>query len=190
MDCKNSGRASINSSLAAPRTTPTMTPASSRRSVCCTPLASSSVNNTPATAPAKAPKVTPSFAINSVASGDTPNNTRLRATPSEAPEALPNRYGSASGLRNRPWATAPAKPSKAPATQAPSVRGRRMSHTICHATGSLTARNTLSNPVLPTPAPNTSKAMASASNISATALARWFIMAWRPPALCRPGNAP
>ena len=51
-------------------------------------------------------------------------------TASDAPEAEPSRKGSASGLRNRPCASAPASPSKAPVSQAPSVRGARIWPTI------------------------------------------------------------
>jgi hypothetical protein len=53
--------------------------------------------------------------------------TMPMATPKLAPEALPNKYGSANGFLNSPWANAPAKPNKAPAKQAPKVRGKRMS---------------------------------------------------------------
>ena len=56
--------------------------------------------------------------------------TRLMVTPSAAPEAVPSRYGSARGLRNTPCAIPPARPSKAPANQAPTLRGRR----ICQST--------------------------------------------------------
>ena len=93
---------------------------------------------------------------------------KASATASAAPEALPSRNGSASGLRNSPCATAPASPSSAPASQAPSVRGRRMSHTICHATASWRARSTLSKPVLPTLAPSARPKTASASSASAS----------------------
>jgi hypothetical protein len=57
--------------------------------------------------------------------------------------------GSASGLRNSPCATAPARPSSAPASQAPRVRGRRMSHTICQATGSSACAARCQNPCCP-----------------------------------------
>jgi hypothetical protein len=53
--------------------------------------------------------------------------TMPMATPKLAPEALPNKYGSAKGFLNRPCAKAPAKPNKAPAKHAPNVRGNRMS---------------------------------------------------------------
>ena len=65
--------------------------ASSRRSVCCTPLASSSVSSTAATAPTKAAPVSPMRANALVASGDTPNSIIASATPSDAPDALPSR---------------------------------------------------------------------------------------------------
>jgi hypothetical protein len=53
--------------------------------------------------------------------------TMPSATPKLAPDALPSKYGSANGFLNKPWAKAPANPSKAPAKQAPKVRGNRMS---------------------------------------------------------------
>ena len=120
-------------SFSAPSTTPTITPASSSRSVCCAPRASASVSSTAATAPRKAAPVRPSRTTHCVACAEKPKKVSARATPRPAPEALPSRYGSASGLRNRPCATAPANPSSAPAHHAPSVRGSRISHTICQA---------------------------------------------------------
>jgi hypothetical protein len=62
--------------------------------------------------------------------GDTSSWLRMTmpmATPKLAPDALPNKKGSANGFLNKPWAKAPAKPSKAPAKHAPKVRGNRMS---------------------------------------------------------------
>ena len=53
---------------------------------------------------------------------------RLKVTPSAAPEAVPSKYGSASGFLNTPCAIAPARPNIAPANHAPRVRGRRMSY--------------------------------------------------------------
>ena len=91
MACMMSGVSSKISDVVAPSTTPTTTPASSRRSVCCTPLASSKVSSTAATAPMKAAPVSPMRANALVASGDTPNSIIASATPSDAPEALPSK---------------------------------------------------------------------------------------------------
>ena len=162
--CMMSGVSSKISDVTAPNTTPTTTPASSRRSVCCTPLASASVSSTAATAPTNAAPVNPSLASHCVANGDTPNSAIASATPSDAPEALPSKYGSASGLRNSPCATAPAKPSNAPASQAPTVRGKRISQTISMACGSRCMLATDSKPVLPTVTPSKSKPHDAASS--------------------------
>ena len=89
--CKDSGTSSVISEANAPSTTPTITPASSRRRVCCTPRASSSVSSTAATAPAKAAPVRPRRCSHSVANGLTPNSASTTATPRVAPEALPSR---------------------------------------------------------------------------------------------------
>ena len=91
MACMISGASIMISELIAPSTTPTITPASNRRKVCCTPRASSSVSSTAATAPAKAAPVRPRRTNHCAANGDTPNKTSASATPSEAPEALPSR---------------------------------------------------------------------------------------------------
>ena len=91
MACKVSGEAMVTRSRPAPSTTPTITPASSRRSVCCTPLASVSVSTTPSTAPAKAAPVRPRRTSHCVANGEVPNKASAKATPSAAPEALPSK---------------------------------------------------------------------------------------------------
>ena len=176
MDGMMSGAASVMRSLTAPSTTPTITPASSSRRVCCTPRASCSVSSTANTAPTKAAPVRPSLASHTVA-GATPNKARAEATPSDAPEALPSRNGSASGLRNSPCATAPARPSKAPASQAPRLRGRRMSHTMRAAKGSSARRSTLSKPVLPTLAPSPASSTESTIKPSNSKAARWRAVA-------------
>ena len=121
MACSESGDKSSTMWVMAPSTTPTTTPASSKRSVCCTPRANTSVSITANTAPTKAAPVKPKRTKNSVANGLPPNNANATATPNEAPEALPSKYGSANGLRNNPCANAPANPSKAPAAQGVSV---------------------------------------------------------------------
>ncbi|MNX33663.1 hypothetical protein D3C86_638930 [compost metagenome] len=171
-------------SLAAPSTTPTITPASSSRRVCCTPRASVSVSSTAATAPTKAAPVSPRRITHCVLVTEPPNSISASATASDAPEALPSRYGSASGLRNRPCATAPASPSSAPASHAPRVRGRRMSHTICSATGSCRADSRLWKPVLPMPRPKSSSAAPSTSRPAPSSSTR------RRCAECMPLTAP
>ena len=163
------------SELIAPNTTPTTTPANNKRKVCCTPRAKASVKKTATTAPINAAPVSPNRTTHSVANGLTPNTANATATPSEAPEALPSKNGSASGLRNNPCATAPAKPSKAPANQAPKVRGARISQTICAAAGSASCLNIsqiLSNPVLPTAKPVTSNTAVKPSKHAPTCPAR------------------
>ncbi|MPN12665.1 hypothetical protein SDC9_159984 [bioreactor metagenome] len=133
--------------------------------------------------------------------GATPSHAMASAPPSVAPDALPSRYGSASGLRNSPCATAPASPSKAPAIHAPMVRGKRISVTICRAMGSSRSRIRLSNPVLPTAAPTaiSSRLASSSANISQTARWRLDATAWCSDmematlelmALCPPGIGP
>ena len=118
MACSDSGENSSTRCVMAPSTTPTTTPASSRRSVCCTPRESSSVSSTASTAPANAAPVSPRRTQTLLENTLTaiplfimlapsmppapPMAARAMATPSEAPEALPSRKGSASGLRNRP----------------------------------------------------------------------------------------
>ena len=57
------------------------------------------------------------------------------AAPSAAPEAVPSTYGSASGLRSRPWNVAPATASPVPTTIAVRTRGSRRSMTIASAVG-------------------------------------------------------
>ena len=89
--CKSCGCISKISELAAPSTTPTTTPASSRRSVCCTPRASTKVKNTAPVAPAKAAPVKPSWASHSSEAGDTPKSVSATHTPSDAPAALPSK---------------------------------------------------------------------------------------------------
>ena len=147
--CKESGVNKSTKCVMAPSTTPTTTPASKRRSVCCTPCESASVSSTASTAPANAAPVSPRrtntlpentltvallfIMVPPSMPAPPPIAASASATPSDAPEALPSKYGSASGLRNSPCATAPASPNSAPATHAPSVRGRRISHTIWRA---------------------------------------------------------
>jgi hypothetical protein len=105
-------------------------------------LASSKVSNTANQAPTNAQPVRPKRQAHCAAieaSADhckPPHKPSIKAivTPNVAPDALPSKYGSAKGLRNKPCAKAPAKPSKAPANQAPKVRGNRISCTMlsCH----------------------------------------------------------
>ena len=52
------------------------------------------------------------------------------AAPRAAPDAVPRMYGSARGLRIRPWSVAPATASPAPTSMAVRTRGTRRSHTI------------------------------------------------------------
>jgi len=153
--------------------------------VCCTPLANNKVNKTAKTAPAKAAPVKPSrtqtllentltatplfIMLPKPSMPPLPSAANASATPKEAPEALPNKNGSASGLRNKPCATAPASPSRAPAAHAPSVRGKRISQTICcamavaagSACGFSKGCSKFSKPVLPTPMPSTVSSVAS-----------------------------
>ena len=139
MACSTCGCSSEINDVTAPSTTPTTTPANNRRSVCCTPRASSSVSTTASTAPTKAAPVRPKPSQAVMAQALPPHKLKYTPTPSDAPEALPSKYGSASGLRNRPCATAPARPSKAPPSHAPKLRGKRMSHTIWRDTASAPA---------------------------------------------------
>jgi hypothetical protein len=131
--------------VAAPSTTPTTTPDNNKRSELDTPRANVKVNNTAKMAPQKADPVKPNrinqseekilpapterIMLASIATCVIP--VTKAATPNEAPLADPNKYGSANGLRNKPCATAPANPSNAPAAQAPTLRGKRICHTIC-----------------------------------------------------------
>ena len=219
MACSDSGENSSTRCVMAPSTTPTTTPASSRRSVCCTPRESSSVSSTANTAPRKAapvrPRRTQALLENTLTApppfimlapsmpAPPPIAASASATPSEAPEALPSKNGSASGLRNRPCATAPARPSKAPAPQAPRVRGRRMSHTICCAmavaAGSMSGWSKgpirFSKPALPTQTPSTASASAASSKATTSQDARWAFtrpLLWSSehPAPSRPDSAP
>src|SRR4029079_15488398 len=57
------------------------------------------------------------------------------AAPSAAPEAVPSTYGSASGLRSRPWNVAPATARPVPTTIAVRTRGSRRSRTIASEVG-------------------------------------------------------
>ena len=91
MACRMSGEDSSTRSRSEPSTTPTITPASSRRSVCCTPRAKTSVSTTAPAAPRKAMPVMPMRASHCAAIGDTPNKAMATAPPSAAPEALPSR---------------------------------------------------------------------------------------------------
>ena len=152
MPCNTSGRNKVMRDDTAPSTTPTITPANNKRKLCCTPRANTSVSTTANTAPPNAMPVSPTCSHNPVATLG-PNSANPSATPSDAPEALPNKYGSAKGLRNKPCASAPASPNKAPPTQAPTERGKRMSHTICHDSGSCHSVHTRDSPVLPTALP-------------------------------------
>ena len=188
MACKESGENNNTICVKAPSTTPTTTPASNKRSVCCTPLANSKVNKTAKTAPPNAAPVKPSRTQTLLEKTLTatplfimlpkpnmpppPSAASASATPNEAPEALPNKNGSAKGLRNKPCATAPASPSKAPAAQAPRVRGKRISKTICcamavadgSACGCNKGCSKFSKPVLPTPMPSNVKTKANTSS--------------------------
>src|SRR4029453_13732848 len=71
-------------------------------------------------APAKAASGTPK-----APSAPEPANTMTAIAPSAAPEETPMMAGSASGLRNRPWNTAPDAAKAAPTTAARTTRGRR-----------------------------------------------------------------
>ena len=62
-------------------------------------------------------------------------STTAMAAPSAAPDAVPSTYGSASGLRIRPWNVAPATASAAPTSIAVSTRGIRRSQTIVSVAG-------------------------------------------------------
>ena len=137
---KASGAALVTRSLTADSTTPTTTPASSSRVVCCAPRAKVSVSSTPSSAPANAALTRPMRAMASavarlIAWPLSALAASTSTTPSDAPEAEPSRYGSASGLRNRPCATAPASPSSAPVSQAPNVRGARIWPTMSPPSG-------------------------------------------------------
>ena len=158
MACKTWGCNKLSQLLRAPSTTPTITPASKSRKVCCTPRDRATVSSTAPKAPTKAAPVGPSGDCAS----DAPAPTRLSQihTASVAPEALPSKKGSASGLRNSPCARAPARPNRAPASQAPTERGSRISRTICQAASSLQAWLSACQPVLPAPAPSSSPAAA------------------------------
>src|SRR4051794_21018532 len=61
--------------------------------------------------------------------------TTAIAAPSAAPEAVPSTYGSASGLRRRPWNAAPATARPTPTVIAVRTRGRRRSKTIVSCAG-------------------------------------------------------
>ena len=62
-------------------------------------------------------------------------STTAMAAPRAAPDAVPSTYGSASGLRIRPWNVAPATASAAPTSIAVSTRGIRRSQTIVSVAG-------------------------------------------------------
>ena len=104
--------------------------ASSKRTVCAVPRASVSVSDTPPSAPRKAAPIRPrrdtaSAVARPMACPVSAQPPSTSTTPSDAPEAEPSRYGSASGLRNSPCAMAPASPNSAPTSHAPRVRGAR-----------------------------------------------------------------
>ena len=65
-------------------------------------MPSTSVSSTAVTAPTNAAPVNPSLTNHCVAKGEMPKLTKRIATPNEAPEALPSKKGSASGLRKSP----------------------------------------------------------------------------------------
>ena len=118
MACKDSGENNKTNWVAAPKTTPTTTPASNKRKVCCTPRDKTRVSNTAKTAPTKAAPVNPrrtsklpEYTLKVLPAlimvppnmpPAPPMASSASATPSAAPEALPSKYGSASGLRNKP----------------------------------------------------------------------------------------
>ena len=111
MACSESGVKSNTRCVVAPSTTPTTTPASNRRSVWPTPRLSSKVSNTAATAPTKAAPVRPmrthTLLENTLTAtapfimlpvlpppnmpAPPPSAARAKATPKEAPEALPSK---------------------------------------------------------------------------------------------------
>mmetsp|Transcript_26229 Transcript_26229/g.61994 ORF Transcript_26229/g.61994 Transcript_26229/m.61994 type:complete len:225 (-) Transcript_26229:3178-3852(-) len=86
-----SGTCSVVRLVSAFSTTPTTTPASSRRRVCSTPRASSSVRPTPTRVPMKATPVSPTAASSDALGLATPVSASATATASSAPEALPSR---------------------------------------------------------------------------------------------------
>src|SRR5438876_6760047 len=57
------------------------------------------------------------------------------APPSAAPPETPSAYGSASGLRSRPWKSTPALASAAPTMAAPATRGRRIAKKMASSCG-------------------------------------------------------
>ena len=113
---------------------PTITPASSRRSVCCTPRARPSVSSTASTAPTKAAPV--SAQPRDPAAGrrrDAQRHQQQRHAEVGARGAA-QQVGVGQRIAKQPLRQRAARgPSSAPASQAPSVRGRRMSRTICSA---------------------------------------------------------
>ncbi len=106
----------------------TATPASNSVAVPAPPAErpSTQLRPTPPSAPAKAANGT--GPTSQVVTAGASTMTSVAAIP--APAAAPNRYGSASGLRNTPWKAAPAPASAAPTMPASSTRGTRSSQTI------------------------------------------------------------
>jgi hypothetical protein len=132
--------------------------ASSRRSVCCTPRASSSVSSTASTAPTKAAPVSPSGQPLRIPHG------HGRAGPPTMPPAAHERHGhpqrcargAAQQVRvgqrvaKQPLRHGARQAQQRPGGQAPRVRGRRMSHTICQAMGSAASpQHSCQNPCCP-----------------------------------------
>ena len=134
---KASGAMSVTNSPTEVSKMPTTTPASKSTMGRVAPRASVKVSATPTKAPAKAApdrprRSSPSAVAKPMCCCSKPPAASTSTTPRPAPAAEPSRYGSARGLRNRPWAKAPARPSKAPVNSAPTVRGARMSRTSSH----------------------------------------------------------
>ena len=102
---------------AAPHACPTATPASTARVAVIRPPtpASASVASSATSAPANA----------ATGSGTATPSTSTATAPSEAPEEMPSRYGSASGLRVTACSTTPQSASPAPTSTAVSARGAR-----------------------------------------------------------------
>ena len=60
----------------------------------------------------------------------------VMTAPTEAPDEIPNVYGSANGFLSKPWKAAPAMAREAPTSPAKSTRGRRIFQKILAAVSS------------------------------------------------------
>ena len=130
------------------------------------------VKETASIAPKKAAPLSPSLNNQDEPSSVDPNAVIMKATPSDAPEALPSKYGSARGFLNSPCASAPDKPSSAPASQAPRVRGKRISQIICKPLGSWRVAGVISKPELPMAQPKPTKITDNTQSAVVTVLLR------------------